>query len=361
MDGWRRATSRADGRTTRVLATFPCILGMIVALLIAPWGAAQAGVSASRCCQRVDGTASARGMRSIQGGAAVAGGAASASLDQMSDLEEQLRDAWTQQDWPLAIQILEQILALDASRSEMRDNLYSAHVNYGYELYAAGRLQEARAQFLAALDIRPDGEEAQAGIALIQQAEGSGTLVPTATHTPITPGAPTSTLSVTPGPTPTGTPTVQPTEYVVQTGDTLYSLARRFDTSVQVIMQVNGLKSYIIWIGQVLKILPGTTLPLGPVMHIVVPGDTLYSLARHYGTTVQAIMWANGLWNYIIYAGQPLYIPVASLPTGGVYVVQWGDTLYGIARLYGTTVEALKAANGLGSDLIWAGMQLTIP
>jgi LysM repeat protein len=348
MDGWGRDSNSVAARAVRVLLATSCAFGMVATLLSFPSAAARAAVNAS--LGFIDSTAGTGAM-----------GLACAALDQMSELEDQLRDAWTQQDWPLAIQLLEQILALDASRSEMRDNLYAAHVNYGYELYSEGRLQEARSQFLAALSIKPTGEEAQAGIALIQAAESSGTVVPTATNTPITPGAPTATLSVTPGPTPTGTLTVQPTQYVVQTGDTLYSLARRFDTTVQAIMQANGLRSYIIWIGQVLFIPAGGALPSGPVLHIVVPGDTLYALARHYGTTVQAIMWANGLWSYIIYVGQPLRIPATSPSSGGAHLVQWGETLYSIARLYGTTVHALKAANGLTSDLILAGTTLKIP
>ena len=89
---------------------------------------------------------------------------ASASLDQMSDLEAQLQAAWTSQDWPLAIQTIEAILALDLGRTEMLDNLYAAHVNYGYRLYAEGQLPQARAEFESALHIRPEGKEAQARI-----------------------------------------------------------------------------------------------------------------------------------------------------------------------------------------------------
>ena len=285
--------------------------------------------------------------------------AASAALDQMSDLETQLRNAWVEQNWPLAIQTIEQILAFDATRADMLENLYSAHVNYGYQLYAQGQYRQAYEEFESALLINPTGEEAQAGIGLINATGWSGTPGPTSTITPITPGAPTATPS--PGPSPTGTLPAATIQHVVRTGDTLYSLARVYDTTVQAIMQANGLGSYIIWIGQVLNIPVGGTLPPGPLMHIVLPGDTLYSLARYYQTTVQAIMWANGLWSYMIYAWQPLYIPTGAPSGGGVHVVQWGETLSSIARLYSTTVDAIMVANGLTSDFILAGMELNIP
>ena len=283
--------------------------------------------------------------------------AASAALDQMSDLETQLRNAWMEQNWPLAIQTIDQILVLDATRADMLENLYSAHVNYGYQLYAQAQHQQAYEEFESALQINPTGEDAQTGISLILQV--TGTPGPTSTSTPVTPGAPTATPS--PGPSPTGTLPAAPIQHVVRTGDTLYSLARDHGTTVQAIMRANGLGSYIIWIGQVLIIPVGGTVPPGPLMHIVLPGETLYSLARQYQTTVQAIMWANGLWSYMIYAGQPLYIPTGAPSGGGVHVVQWGETLCSIARLYNTTVDAIMIANGLTSDFILAGMELNIP
>lgn len=290
---------------------------------------------------------------------AQAGRVASAALNQMSDLETQLRNAWVAQNWPLAIQTIDQILALDASRADMLENLYSAHVNYGYQLYAQGKYQQAYNEFTSALQIKPTGADAQTGITLINATGWSGTPGPISTSTPVTPGAPTTTPS--PGPSPTGTLPATTIQHVVVTGDTLYSLARNNNTTVQMIMQANGLGSYIIWIGQVLNIPVGVMLPAGPLMHIVLPGETLYSLARYYQTTVQAIMWANGLWGYMIYAGQPLYIPTGVPSGGGVHVVQWGETLSSISRLYGTTVDAIMVANGLTSDFILAGMELNIP
>jgi putative chitinase len=81
---------------------------------------------------------------------------------------------------------------------------------------------------------------------------------------------------------------------------------------------------------------------------------------------VEAIAAANGLtYPYLIYVGQELVIPEAGEATpiaGQVYVVQYGDTLFSIAQAYGTSVEALAEANGLTSPyIIYIGQQLVIP
>jgi LysM repeat protein len=117
-------------------------------------------------------------------------------------------------------------------------------------------------------------------------------------------------------------------------------------------------------------------------VHVVQRGENLYRIALHYGTSVQAIMNANGLHNAnFIWVGQRLVIPGkgggssgggggsssggggSSAGGGGsVYVVQRGDNLAGIARRYGTTVAAIVSANGLRNpNFIYAGQRLRIP
>jgi LysM repeat protein len=94
-------------------------------------------------------------------------------------------------------------------------------------------------------------------------------------------------------------------------------------------------------------------------------GDTLYSIARRYGTTVQAIAQANGILNpAYIRVGQVLCIPglAASPLSGGYYTVQRGDTLYSIACRFGTTYWAIAAANNLSNpNYIYPGQTLLIP
>lgn len=105
----------------------------------------------------------------------------------------------------------------------------------------------------------------------------------------------------TPGPS-TGTVT-----YTVQAGDSLWLIAQRYGTTVDAIKQANGLTSNVLQIGQVLQI-PVSQAPY--VEYTVRAGDTLWELSRRYGTTVEAIMQANGLTNSFLQIGQVLRIPV---------------------------------------------------
>ncbi|MFQ6058750.1 MAG: LysM peptidoglycan-binding domain-containing protein [Anaerolineae bacterium] len=103
-----------------------------------------------------------------------------------------------------------------------------------------------------------------------------------------------------------------------------------------------------------------------PVVYMVRWGDTLYSIARRHGTTVWALARANNLLNrHLIYAGQWLTIPAratASAPSSGLHIVRRGDTLFSLARRYGTTVQALAQANGLRDyNVIYVGQRLVIP
>ena len=119
---------------------------------------------------------------------------------------------------------------------------------------------------------------------------------------------------------------------------------------------------------------PATAVPAVPqasgVYHTVVPGNTLSGLARWYGTTVQAIMQANGLHSTTIFVGQVLFIPTGGGGGGGggghhcsqTYVVRPGDTLSGIARWFGVSTSALAQANGISNpSRIYVGQRLCIP
>lgn len=165
---------------------------------------------------------------------------------------------------------------------------------------------------------------------------------------------------------PTSTAVTAPladTVYIVKAGDTLYRLARRFGTTVDAIMAYNGLTSTTIYVGQRLYIPGAPPPPADYWWYQVRAGDTLYRLARRYGTTVQAIINANGLPSTTIYVDQWLRIPGYTPPAPGViqYQVRYGDTLSEIAQWYGTTVHAIMAYNGLTSTRIYAGQWLLIP
>ncbi|MCX7803348.1 MAG: LysM peptidoglycan-binding domain-containing protein [Meiothermus ruber] len=99
--------------------------------------------------------------------------------------------------------------------------------------------------------------------------------------------------------------------YTVQRGDTLYSIAKRHETTVEILMRLNGLSEATLSVGQVLQLPPRT------VQHTVQRGDTLFSIARRYGSTVQAIQQENNLEGTSLSPGQVLRIPQvgAAAPT----------------------------------------------
>ncbi|WP_235939954.1 lytic transglycosylase domain-containing protein [Occultella kanbiaonis] len=187
--------------------------------------------------------------------------------------------------------------------------------------------------------------------------------------------------------------------YTVRAGDTVGHLALRFDVPVSAIVSANGLDSRaIIRIGQTLTI-PGASTgssnsaPSGPApapatsggsSYTVTSGDTVSRIAARHGTTVSAIVSANGLDSRaLIRIGQTLTIPggsggtvssspaspaaaptqAAPAPSGGSsHTVRSGETVSGIASRYGTTASAIVSANGLDSRaLIRIGQTLTIP
>jgi LysM repeat protein len=169
-----------------------------------------------------------------------------------------------------------------------------------------------------------------------------------------------------------------PTIHVVQRGETLYSIARRYGVSVSAICAANGIaNSRLIYAGQQL-VIPGTGGPSAPApssggTHVVQPGENLYRIALRYGTTIMALANANGISEPTqIRVGQTLIIPggtgapappSASPPSAGqTHTVRPGETLSAIARRYGVSVWVLARANSLANpSLIVPGQVLVIP
>ncbi|MDE6529852.1 MAG: LysM peptidoglycan-binding domain-containing protein [Lachnospiraceae bacterium] len=107
--------------------------------------------------------------------------------------------------------------------------------------------------------------------------------------------------------------------------------------------------------------IPPTAPGANTFEYVVKAGDSLWLIARRYNTTVDTIKNLNGLTNNMITTGQILKIPAGQNAPYIEYTVQSGDTLWLIARRYGTTVDAIKNLNGLTSDRLNIGQVLRIP
>ncbi len=155
--------------------------------------------------------------------------------------------------------------------------------------------------------------------------------------------------------------------YTVVAGDSLWSIAKKFNTTVDQIKQLNNLSSNTLKIGQVLKI--PTTIPIPEPsgeykIYIVQAGDSLYQIANNNNTTVSKLMDYNNLTSTSLSIGQQIKIPTIATEPGGNYVnytVQAGDSLYQIARKYNTTVDTIKSLNSLNTTLLSVGQVLKIP
>ncbi len=101
----------------------------------------------------------------------------------------------------------------------------------------------------------------------------------------------------------------------------------------------------------------------GEIRYVVQAGDSLWLIAQKYQTTVSAIQKLNGLTGDLIKVGQTLKIPAGqNTPSGYTeYTVRAGDSLWTIAQRYQTTVSAIKNLNGLTSDALSIGQILRIP
>ena len=147
--------------------------------------------------------------------------------------------------------------------------------------------------------------------------------------------------------------------YIAKSGDTLYSIAKKYNTTIDEIKKLNNLKSDNLSIGMELKIKeePSST---NYIDYVVKSGDNLYSIAKKYNTTVDEIKKLNGLTSGLLNIGMTLKIPI-QIGSYINYTVKSGDNLYSIAKKYNTTVDELKKLNGLTSNLLSIGMELKIP
>ncbi|HWO98428.1 MAG TPA: LysM peptidoglycan-binding domain-containing protein [Bacillus sp. (in: firmicutes)] len=154
------------------------------------------------------------------------------------------------------------------------------------------------------------------------------------------------------------------TPHKVVKGDTLWALSKGHGVTVDELKKVNHRQNDVIYIGETLTIPDHTGVQANsPATHKVVKGDTLWKLGKEHGVTVNELKKVNHRQNDMIYIGETLTIPVhtgAQASSPAIHKVATGDTLFSIAKQYGVTVEGLKAANQLQNDTIYIGQTLTI-
>lgn len=150
--------------------------------------------------------------------------------------------------------------------------------------------------------------------------------------------------------------------YTVKSGDSLWSIAKKFNVSVADLKDSNGLVSSLLSIGQVLKIPVQEQEEESKNVYVVKKGDSLYKIAKEYDTTINELIKLNNLSNTNLSIGQILKIPtVKSEEPDYLYTVKSGDSLYKIAREYNTTVDELMKLNNLSSISLSIGQTLKIP
>ena len=166
--------------------------------------------------------------------------------------------------------------------------------------------------------------------------------------------------------------------YKVRRGDNLYIIANKYNTSVNDIKNINSLTTNNLGIGQIIKIPISTSIPINTnyyITYIVRKGDSLYSIANKYDMTVDELKSLNNLNSNSLNIGQELlvknneydnteikecygdnYVEV----TYKTYTVKKGDNLYEIAKKFNTTVDNLKKLNNLNSNNLDIGQILKI-
>ena len=155
--------------------------------------------------------------------------------------------------------------------------------------------------------------------------------------------------------------------YVVQPGDTLSEIAQRFGTSVDALVRANGIDDPdLILAGQILCVPPRgeqQVLPTEP--YIVQPGDTLSSIAEDFHLSVDDLVRFNRIRNPdLIFVGQIVCAPLDApgLGTIAVWIVRPGDTLSEIGERFDVTAEQIARHNGIQvDDTIFPGQRLRIP
>lgn len=161
------------------------------------------------------------------------------------------------------------------------------------------------------------------------------------------------------------------TTITIQRGQTLSGIALEYNTTVQILVELNNIANpNLIYAGSTL-IVPSGETPIdtdgnstsGQTIYVVQRGDTLNKIATEFGTTARSIAVENNIRNInLIYVGQRLIIPTNRYDLNHtLYKIQWGDTLWSISRRYGVPIATIVRLNRIQNpNLIYAGSTIRI-
>lgn len=149
-------------------------------------------------------------------------------------------------------------------------------------------------------------------------------------------------------------------QYMVQRGDTLYSLALKYNTTVDKLRKLNNLNTNTLTIGQIL-VLPIETDIDEYDIYVVKKGDSLWSISRKFNIDINDLIELNNLKDLILQVNQSILVPKQqeNIETD-LYIVKKGDTLWSISNKLNIPVQTLKELNNLNSNLLKVNQQLKI-
>ncbi len=148
--------------------------------------------------------------------------------------------------------------------------------------------------------------------------------------------------------------------YTIKPGDNLYNIAKNYNITLDELINFNEQGTTLLHIGDQLLIpISNNKTTNKNIQYIIKPGDTLYNIAKRYNTTVDEIKRVNNFNTNMLKIGDVIFLPGTS--SYKTYVIRTNDSLENIAARFNTTVEEIMRINNLLTDDVTIGQILLIP